>query len=125
MSLDKKELGAEPTNNSDSFWNLSSEFSQDAKEKKLKKFSDDTEAVLINVGEENKCEISEKSCIVSDDDFAGEGKNLAKSENTPGLETNADNADNMYKNSEISDTDAGNEERYELEKAAFKTSGKS
>lgn len=114
--MDKKELGAEPTNNSDSFWNLSSEFSQDAKEKKLKKFSDDTEAVLINVGEENKCEISEKSCIVSDDDFAGEGKNLAKSENTPGLETNADNADNMYKNSEISDTDAGNEERYELEK---------
>ena len=39
-----------------------------------------------------------------------------RSENTPGLETNADNADNMYKNSEISDTDAGNEERYELEK---------
>ena len=110
--MNKKELGAEPTNNSDSFWNLSSEFSQDAKEKKLKKFSDDTEAILINVGEENKCEISEKSCIVSDDDFVGAGKNPAKSENTPGLETNADNADNMYKNSEISDTDAGNEELY-------------
>ncbi len=111
--MDEKEFGAQLPNDSDSFWNLSSEFSKSEKEKKLKTFSDDTDAVLINVGEENNCENSNKSCIVSDYAVKDARQNPDK------LEIMSDSeiaVGKSYKNSEGSDADIENNDLHELTK---------
>ena len=123
MGLDKKELRrSSRSGNSDSFWDLSSESSQVAKEKKVKeRFLTIRKLSLVNVGSGgDKCEdYQSKSCIVSDDASSDTdaGPNPAKDlKMLRARKANADNADNVYKSSEISVTDAGNDDRDELEK---------
>ena len=113
MGLDKKDFDARRSGNSNSFWDLSSSFSQFENKKKLRTFSDDTEAVFVNVGSGGDSEDFGKSCIVSDISSDNAEPNPEKDLNVSDSKENSESSD---KSNQILVTNAENDDRDELEK---------